>query len=91
MATFKVDRKALDKVVEKAASVAVKSATKDMQKALDRFRRQYSGQPVEVVKPKLAAMWKRASGSNLDRSRLNQWAKLISQGTRIQLKPGRVV
>lgn len=60
---------------------ALTDIAKDYQRAVDRVHRQYQGKPVSVVKPAL----KRAlSGANLNDKQLTEYAKVISDGGRIQ-------
>jgi len=64
---------------------AMRQAATDGQRELDRVYRQYAGKPAAQIEPVLRrAMAKTAIP--LDAAQLRDWATLISENTRIQLK-----
>lgn len=56
---------------------------------LDRLRQQYVGRPIDEIKPALHRLFARYGGKITD-PELSEWAQLISDGTRIELKPDKI-
>lgn len=63
----------------------VKDIASDYQKMFDSLLRRYEGRPVSEIKPVLRREWSRIDGSITD-PELTDYATLISEGTRIQMK-----
>ncbi|ACV06401.1 hypothetical protein I6I18_04650 [Kytococcus sedentarius] len=63
----------------------VKDIASDYQKMFDSLLRRYEGRPVSEIKPVLRREWSRIGGSISD-PELTDYATLISEGTRIQMK-----
>ena len=58
-------------------------------KAMDEISKDYSGRPVEEVRPALAARWAAANdGAKITEPDLTNVATLISQGKRVWVTPG---
>lgn len=74
-----------EKIVQQAARAGVGERLKKTQKSLDSLARQYEGEPVSKIKPALKRMLSR-SGMSLPDRQLTEYAKKISEGTRITLQ-----
>ncbi|ROP40284.1 hypothetical protein [Saccharothrix texasensis] len=81
--SWNFDKNAINKAAREAVKEHVK---KNLQPALDRVFQRCAGQPVEEVKKQLAAEWKRATGENLDKRKLDTWAEAIAGNTRVRLE-----
>ncbi|GAB78778.1 hypothetical protein SAMN05421595_2431 [Austwickia chelonae] len=73
-----------ERELKKLVSGAVQEIADDYQSMFDRLGRQYQGRPVAEVKAALRREWKRLGGIISERE-LNEYAQLISDGTRIQM------
>lgn len=74
-----------EKELEKAIRPAVKDIASDYQRMLDSLSRRYKGRPVSEIKPVLKREWARMGGS-ISEQELTDYATLISEGTRIQMR-----
>ena len=74
-----------EKELEKAIRPAMKDIASEYQKMFDSLSRRYKGRPVSEIKPVLRREWSRIGGSISD-PELTDYATLISEGTRIQMK-----
>lgn len=74
-----------EKELEKAIRPAMKDIASDYQKMFDSLSRRYRGRPVSEIKPVLKREWTRVGGSISD-PELTEYATLISEGTRIQMR-----
>lgn len=74
-----------EKELEKAIRPAMKDIASDYQKMFDSLSRRYKGRPVSEIKPVLKREWSRVGGSISD-PELTDYATLISEGTRIQMR-----
>ena len=74
-----------EKELEKAIRPAMKDSASDYQKMFDSLSRRYKGRPVSEIKPVLKREWARIGGSISD-PELTDYASLISEGTRIQMR-----
>ena len=74
-----------EKELEKAVRPALKDIASDYQKMFDSLLRRYKGRPVSEIKPVLKREWARIGGSISD-PELTDYASLISEGTRIQMR-----
>lgn len=81
----KFDQSALKRELQAGIDRVARDQTGD----LDRLRRQYTGHPVAEIKPALQRLFARYNGKITD-PELSEWAQLISDGTRIEMKPGRI-
>jgi hypothetical protein len=72
--------------LDKLAKQAVKGKVAETQALLDRLHRTYSGRPVAEVEAALIREWRRAGGTISD-PEATEWATLISEDTRIVLRP----
>lgn len=69
----------------KIAQDAVKEAADDTQRMFDSLVRRYKGRSVSEIKPVLRREWARRDGT-MSESELTDYATLISEGTRIQMR-----
>mgnify|MGYP006972344662 FL=1 len=74
-----------EKELEKAIRPVTKDIASDYQKMFDSLSRRYNGRPVSEIKPVLKREWSRVGGSISD-PELTDYATLISEGTRIQMR-----
>lgn len=74
-----------EKALEKAVQPALKDISSDYQKMFDTLLRRYKGRPVTEIKPVLRREWSRVGGSISD-PELTDYATLLSEGTRIEMK-----
>lgn len=74
-----------EKELEKAIRPAMKDIASDYQKMFDSLSRRYKGRPVSEIKPVLKREWSRVGGSISD-PELTDYATLIREGTRIQMR-----
>ncbi len=74
-----------EKELEKAIRPAVRDIASDYQKMFDSLSRRYKGSPASEIKPVLRREWARIGGSISD-PELSEYACLISEGTRIQMR-----
>ena len=63
-----------------------KNLDKELQAFFDKFARSHKGQPVDKVKRSLAQAWKREFGGRLTDPELTNYAKVISEGGKVQVK-----
>jgi hypothetical protein len=82
---IKFDQAALRREIQAGLDRVAREQTRD----LDRLRQQYTGHPVAEIKPALQRLFARYDGKITD-PELSEWARLISDGTRIEMKPGRI-
>ena len=82
---IKFDQAALRREIQAGLDRVAREQTRD----LDRLRQQYTGHPVAEIKPALQRLFARYDGKITDPD-LSEWAQLISDGTRIEMKPGRI-
>ncbi|OUZ06747.1 hypothetical protein BHE97_18560 [Aeromicrobium sp. PE09-221] len=59
---------------------------RETQGFFDSFSRRYKGKPVSTVKAALAREWKSKMDGKMTDPELTDYATLISEGTRIQVK-----
>ena len=74
-----------EREIMKAAQSGLREVANDYQKMFDSLGRQYSGRPVEAIKPALRREWSKIGGSISD-PELTDYATLISEGTHIEMK-----
>lgn len=74
-----------EKALEKAVQPALKDSASGYQKMFDTLLRRYKGRPVSEIKPVLRREWSRIGGSISD-PELTDYATLVSEGTRIQMR-----
>lgn len=71
--------------LDKALQGTIKDIASEYQKMFDSLSRRYKGRPVSEIKPVLRREWARVGGSISD-PELADYATLISEGTRIEMK-----
>lgn len=74
-----------EKELEKAIRPAMKDIANDYQKMFDSLGRRYKGRPASEIKPILRREWSRVGGSISD-PEATEYAALISEGTRIEMR-----
>ena len=82
---FEFNEDAFKEIAESAIQDVAAQQTQD----LDRLRQQYTGQPVEAIRPALQQLFADYGGS-ITEPELSDWAQLIHDGTRIELKPDTI-
>jgi hypothetical protein len=77
---------------EKAVGdMAVKAISEKYQPILDQLLAEYTGQPVDVIKPVLAERWAAGNtGASITDPDLTNVAQAISDGTRVVMTDGRL-
>lgn len=81
---FEISRE-LERDLKKMVQGTVKDIASDYQKMFDSLSRRYKGRPVSEIKPVLRREWARIGGAISD-PELTDYATLISEGTRIQMR-----
>lgn len=74
-----------DRELKKLVKDGGKQIARDWQKMFDSLSKRYAGKPVSTIKPVLRREWKKLGVSSSDRE-LTEYATLISEGTRIEVK-----
>ncbi|HLR94128.1 MAG TPA: hypothetical protein VK053_06365 [Jiangellaceae bacterium] len=82
---FKFDSGEWERELKRMAEGAVRDIASDYQQMFDSLLRRYKGRHVSEVKPVLRREWARVGGSISD-PELTDYATLISEGTRIELR-----
>lgn len=80
--SFEFNEEGMRRVAEEAVQKMAAQQTQD----LERLRQQYTGQPVEVIRPALQQLFAGYDGRITD-PELSNWAQLIHEGTRIEMTP----
>lgn len=80
--SFSFDENAFKRLAEDAVMRLAAKQTRE----LEHLRLQYTGHPVEEIRPALQRLFA-ADGGNITEPDLTEWAQLISDGTRIEMKP----
>lgn len=75
---FKLDEKALEKLVQPA----LKEMAKEYNRDFESLARQYRGKPVDQIKPAVQRIFKKHGGKISD-PELTDYAQQISNGTKI--------
>lgn len=75
--------------MRRVAEEAVKNMATQQNQDLERLRQQYTGQPIEVIRPALQQLFAGYGGSITD-PELSDWAHLISEGTRLEMTPAPI-
>lgn len=73
-----------EKTLKKAVQPALKNVASEYQKMFDSLLRRHKGRPASEIKPVLRREWARIGGSISD-PELADYARHISEGTRIQI------
>lgn len=81
MGSFEFDERGM-KDLEKSI---MKEVRKETQSFFDNFSRRYRGKPVSEVKRALAREWKQKMDGTMTDQELTDYAKRISEGTRIEV------
>jgi hypothetical protein len=74
-----------ERELDKVLHGTMNDIASDYQKMFDSLSRRYKGRPVSEVKPALRREWAQVGGSIAD-PELTDYATLISEGTRIEMK-----
>lgn len=85
---FKINTKGLEKALGKAADEAVKEVARKAQPDFDRLQQEHSGKPVAEVEPHVRALFRKL-GWNMDQAGIRRYSQAISDGRRVELKPGK--
>lgn len=80
MSSFEFDDQAFKRIAQEAVQRVAAQQTAD----LEQLRQQYTGQPVEAIRPALQQLFARYDGS-ISEPELSEWAQMIHDGTRIQM------
>jgi hypothetical protein len=86
---FDFDERRFRREVEKAAQQGVNDVAKELARDIDRLRLQHQGRPVDSIKPALKRLFERRGGK-ITEPELTQYAEMISDGTKIEFKPGQL-
>lgn len=87
--SFKFNERELQRFMETEAQSALNDLATKQARELDQLREQYTGHPVEEIKPALQRLFA-ADGGNITDPELSEWAQLISDGTRIEMNPAPI-
>lgn len=79
---FEFNEAEMRRIAEEAIVWVAAEQTED----LDRLHQQYAGQPIEVIRPALQQLFASYDG-NITEPELSEWAQMISDGVRIEMKP----
>lgn len=71
--------------MRRAAEEAVRKMATQQTRDLDQLRKQYTGRPVEEIKPALEQLFAGYDG-NITEPQLSDWAQLIHDGTHIEMQ-----
>lgn len=80
--SFEFNEEGMRRVAEEAVRDMAAQQTQD----LERLRQQYTGQPIEAIRPALQQLFGGYGGS-ITEPDLSDWAQLIHDGTRIEMTP----
>lgn len=80
--SFEFNEEGMRSVAEEAVRDIAAQQTQD----LERLRQQYTGQPIEAIRPALQQLFAGYGGS-ITEPDLSDWAQLIHDGTRIEMTP----
>lgn len=87
MATsFQFNEREFKHLMETEAQTAINDLAQQRTRELDQLRQQYTGHPVEEIKPALQSLFAK-DGGNITDPELSEWAQLISDGNRIEMTP----
>lgn len=87
--SFELNEREFKRLMETEAQSAVDDLARQQTAALDQLRQQYTGRPVDEIKPVLQNLFAK-DGGNITDPELSEWAQLISDGTKIEMKPGPI-
>lgn len=87
--SFKFDKNALMREVQREAQKGIDQMAREQNRELERMSATYTGRPIEEIKPALQRPFARYDGKITD-PELTEWAQLISDGTKITLKPDKM-
>lgn len=80
--SFSLNENALRQMVDESVAKLAADQTRD----LDQLRHQYAGHPIDEIKPALQRLFEGYGGS-ITEPELSDWAQLIADNTRIEMKP----
>ncbi|MEL5990645.1 hypothetical protein ACOKGD_04785 [Microbacterium phosphatis] len=75
--------------VQREAQKGIEQMAREQNRELERMSATYTGRPIEEIKPALQRLFARYDGKITD-PELTEWAQLISDGTKITLKPDKI-
>jgi len=84
--SFQFDEREFKHFIESEAQAAINDRAAQRTQELEAFRQQHSGRPLEEIKPALKRLFENDGGS-ITEPELSDWAQLISEGIRIEMKP----
>ncbi len=84
--SFEFNEREFKRLMETEAQSAVNDLAQQQTVELDQLRQQYTGRPVDEIKPVLQNLFAK-DGGNITDPELSEWAQLISDGTKIEMKP----
>lgn len=87
--SFKFDKNAFMREVQREAQKGIDQMAREQNRELERMSATYTGRPIEEIKPALQRLFVRYDGK-ITEPELTEWAQLISDGTKITLKPDRI-
>lgn len=87
--SFQFNEREFKRLMETEAQSAVNDLARQQTVELDQLRQRYVGHPIEEIKPALQRLFAK-DGGNITDPELSEWAQLISDGTRIELKPEKI-
>ena len=87
--SFKFDKIAFMREVQREAQKGIDQMAREQNRELERMSATYTGRPIEEIKPALQRLFSRYDGKITD-PELTEWAQLISDGTKITLKPDKI-
>lgn len=82
---FEFNEDAFREMAESAVQKVAAEQTQD----LERLRQQYTGQPLDRIRPALQQLFAKYDGS-ITEPELSEWAQLVHDGTRIEMTPGPI-
>lgn len=80
--SFSFDERALRDVIDSG----MQGVTVSYQRLFDELRADYTGRPVEEIKPVLQARWRSVAGGEITDPQLSEWAQHIADGTDVQFR-----
>ncbi|WP_026932073.1 hypothetical protein [Glycomyces tenuis] len=83
--SFQFDERGFKRLMQSQAQEAVDDLAREQTRELDQLREEYTGRPIEEIKAALQRLFAKDGGSITD-PELSQWAQLISDGRRIEIR-----
>ena len=86
---IKFNEREFKRLIQTEVQSGVNKIAAEQTRDLDRLRQQYTGRAVSEIKPALQQLFRRYDG-RLTEPQLTEWAQMISDGTRVTMKAGRI-